>query len=261
MKSKGTQSSQKELIRTIAERSPRVFAFGDIHGCNEELRVILETLRSQHGACKDDQFVFIGDYIDRGPDSKGVINTLIDWKKTHPKTAFLRGNHEDMLLDFLGMGGSSGMVYLSNGGAEFFKSYGIEPSGPLSEVAKSLPKEHLGFFTSLELGVSIGEFLFVHAGIRPDVALNEQDPHDLMWIRGEFIPREHNLGKTVVFGHTPFADVFLHMPFKVGIDTGLVYGNLLSAVELVDGTVFQVELGGAEVMVSSLRGRLNSGSD
>lgn len=261
MKNKGARGSQKQVIRTIAERSPRVFAFGDIHGCNEELRLVLDTLTSQHGACKDDQFVFIGDYIDRGPDSKGVIDTLINWKKSHPKTVFLRGNHEDMLLDFLGMGGSSGMVYLGNGGAEFFKSYGIEPNGSLSEVAKSLPQEHLSFLTSLELGVSIAEFLFVHAGIRPEVPLEDQNSHDLMWIRGEFIPNEHNLGKTVVFGHTPFADVFLHMPFKVGIDTGLVYGNLLSAVELVDGTVFQVELGGAEVMVSSLRDRLNSGSD
>jgi serine/threonine protein phosphatase 1 len=261
MKSKGAKGSQQELIRTIAEGSPRVYAFGDIHGCNNELCTLLENLKSQHGANEQDQFVFIGDYIDRGPHSKGVIDTLLDWKKSHPKTAFLRGNHEDMLLDFLGMGGSSGMVYLSNGGEEFFKSYGIEPHGPLSEVAKSLPKEHLSFLTSLELGVAIGEFLFVHAGVRPQETLEAQDPHDLMWIRGEFIPKEHNLGKTVVFGHTPFADVFLHMPFKVGIDTGLVYGNLLSAVELVDGTVFQVELGGTEVRVSSLRERLNSGSD
>jgi serine/threonine protein phosphatase 1 len=261
MKSKEATGSQKGRIRTIAERSPRVFAFGDIHGCNDELRLVLDALTSQHGACADDQFVFIGDYIDRGRDSKGVLNTLIDWRKTHPKTAFLRGNHEDMLLDFLGMDGSSGMVYLANGGAEFFKSYGIDPNGPLSEVAKSLPKEHLSFLTSLEVGVSIGEFLFVHAGIHPDVTLEEQDPHDLMWIRSEFIPKSHNLGKTVVFGHTPFADVFLHMPFKIGIDTGLVYGNLLSVVELVDGTAFQIELGSTEVRVSSLRDRLNSGSD
>ena len=145
------------------------------------------------------------------------------------------------------MGGNSGEVYLVNGGTEFFKSYGIEPSGPLSEIAKSLPREHLQFFTSLELGVSIGEFLFVHAGINPARALNEQNSHDVMWIRGEFVPVEHKLGKTVVFGHTPFADVMLHMPYKIGIDTGLVYGNTLSAVELVEGTVFQVDRGGDQV--------------
>ena len=245
----------------VADRPPRLFAFGDIHGCNSELRTLLESLRSQHRASKADQFVFIGDYIDRGPDSKGVIDTLIAWREDFPKTVFLKGNHEDMLLGFLGMGGSSGEVYLVNGGAEFFKSYGIEPTGPLSEVAKSLPREHLRFFTSLELGVCIGEFLFVHAGIHPARAVEEQRPHDLMWIRGDFIPVEHKLGKTVVFGHTPFADVMLHMPYKIGIDTGLVYGNLLSAVELVEGTVFQVDRGGDQVTVSSLRDRLNSGSD
>jgi serine/threonine protein phosphatase 1 len=261
MKSKRGNGSGAAEIRTIAERSGRVFAFGDIHGCHAELKVMLDTLTSKHGATASDQFVFIGDYIDRGPNSKGVIDTLIQWAQDHPKTVFLRGNHEDMLLDFLGMGGSGGEVYLGNGGAEFFKSYGIEPNGPLSEVAKSLPREHLRFLTSLELGVCIGEFLFVHAGVDPLVPLEEQDAHDLMWIRSEFIPREHNLGKTVVFGHTPFADVFLHMPYKIGIDTGLVYGNLLSVTELVDGTLLQIELGGDEVTVSSLRGRLNSGSD
>jgi serine/threonine protein phosphatase 1 len=261
MINKKAKGSDVAEIRVVTEVSPRVFAFGDIHGCNAELNVLLESLRSQHNATKADQFVFIGDYIDRGPDSKGVIDTLLAWKEEFPKTIFLKGNHEDMLLSFLGMGGSSGQVYLVNGGAEFFKSYGIETTGPLSEVAKSLPREHLRFLTSLELGVSIGEFLFVHAGINPLFELGAQKPHDLMWIRGEFIPVEHKLGKTVVFGHTPFADVMLHMPFKIGIDTGLVYGNLLSAVELVEGTVLQVDRGGDQVSVSSLRDRLNSGSD
>lgn len=244
MKSKRGNGSDEAGIRTIAERFRRVYAFGDIHGCHRELQVMLDTLTTQHGANADDLFVFIGDYIDRGPNSKGVIDTLIEWSRTHPKTVFLRGNHEDMLLDFLGMGGNGGEVYLGNGGVEFFKSYGIDPHGPLSEVAKSLPKDHLRFLTSLELGVSAGEFLFVHAGINPVESLQDQESHDLMWIRAEFIPREHNIGKTVVFGHTPFADIFLHMPFKIGIDTGLVYGNLLSVTELVEGNVFQLELGG-----------------
>jgi len=261
MKNKRAKGSDIAEIRVVTEASPRVFAFGDIHGCNAELTLLLNCLRSDHKASKADQFVFIGDYIDRGPDSKGVIETLLAWKAEFPKTIFLKGNHEDMLLAFLGMGGSSGNVYLVNGGAEFFRSYGIEPTGPLSELSKSLPKEHLSFVTSLELGVSIGEFLFVHAGINPGRGLEEQLSHDLMWIRGDFIPVEHKAGKTVVFGHTPFADVMLHMPFKIGIDTGLVYGNLLSAVELVEGTVFQVDRGGDHVGVSSLRGRLNSGSD
>jgi serine/threonine protein phosphatase 1 len=261
MKNKRTEASDRVEMRVVTERPPRVFAFGDIHGCNSELTVLLETLRSQHKATKADHFVFIGDYIDRGPDSKGVIDTLLAWREDFPNTIFLKGNHEDMLLGFLGMGGNSGELYLVNGGSEFFKSYGIEPLGPLSEVVKGLPSDHLQFFTSLEIAVCIGEFLFVHAGINPAHDLRYQEARDLMWIRGEFIPVEHRAGKTVVFGHTPFADVMLHMPYKIGIDTGLVYGNLLSAVELVDGTVFQIDRGGDRVTVSSLRDRLNSGSD
>lgn len=261
MKSKRGNSSEEAEIRVIAERSRRVYAFGDIHGCHRELELMLDTLTAKHGANSEDLFVFIGDYIDRGPNSKGVIDTLLQWSRAHPKTVFVRGNHEDMLLDFLGMGGNGGEVYLGNGGSEFFKSYGIDPHGPLTEVAKSLPTEHLRFLTSLELGVCVGEFLFVHAGIDPTVALEGQRSQDLMWIRSEFIPREHNLGKTVVFGHTPFADVFVHMPYKIGIDTGLVYGNIFSVAELVEGNVFQLELGGDEVTVSTLTDRLNSGSD
>jgi serine/threonine protein phosphatase 1 len=120
MKNKKAKGSDEAEIRVVTERPPRLFAFGDIHGCNTELRVLLESLRSDHQVTTADQFVFVGDYIDRGPDSKGVIDTLLAWKEEFPRTVFLKGNHEDMLLAFLGMGGSSGEVYLVNGGAEFF---------------------------------------------------------------------------------------------------------------------------------------------
>lgn len=261
MKSNSDTSDELAVIRRIDARPARLFAFGDIHGCNAELNLMLEHLASEHSASADDHYIFMGDYIDRGPDSKGVIDTLINWSHSYPNSVFLRGNHEDMLLDFIGMGGSAGSVYLGNGGAEFFKSYGINPDGPLAEVAKSLPREHLKFFTSLEHGVTLGEFLFVHAGIDPALTLDQQKAHNIMWIRAQFIPRHHDLQKTVVFGHTPFADVYVHMPYKIGIDTGLVYGNMLSVVELVDGTVFQLDAGGDKVKVSSMRDRLNSGSD
>ena len=112
-------------IRAITERSPRVFAFGDIHGCYAELKTLVDTLKRDHDAGAQDQFIFIGDYIDRGPCSKDVIDFLIRFRAEYPKTVFLRGNHEDMLLDFLGLGGTSGEVYLANGGVDFFKSYGI----------------------------------------------------------------------------------------------------------------------------------------
>jgi hypothetical protein len=169
-----------------------------------------------------------------------VLNNA-EIKAAFPKTSFLRGNHEDMLMGFLGLGGQGGEFNLSNGGAEFFKSYGIEPLGPVSRLRENLPTEHLDFFKSLELGVSLGEFLFVHAGINPNLGIDEQRVRDLMWVRAEFVRNPHNLGKTVVFGHTPFADVMIHLPYKIGIDTGLVYGNKLSCLEVFSGQVFQID--------------------
>lgn len=248
-------------IREIHERSRRVFAIGDIHGCLDELDALLCSLRRDHGAATDDHYVFIGDYIDRGPNSRGVVDRLLAFKKECSHCVFLRGNHEDMLLGFLGLGGHAGEVYLTNGGVETFKSYGVEPNGPISQIVEQLPKEHIDFYTATELGVVIAEFLFVHAGVSPNSPLTQQREHDLMWVRGEFIQSQHDLGKTVVFGHTPFEDVMLHLPYKIGIDTGLVYGNRLTAIELVEGTLFQVDKGDKEVLVSSLRDRLASGSD
>lgn len=259
MKTNNKAPAEKALIRTIAERSRRVFAFGDIHGCFDELERVLQFLFDKQSAGVEDQFVFIGDYIDRGPASRQVIERLLRLKEDVPKTVFLKGNHEDMLLDFLGLGGSSGEVYLANGGAEFFKSYGIVPVGPLSEIRAQLPEDHLEFLTGLEHGVSLGEFLFVHAGIDPQLELSRQKAHTLMWVRAQFIQKEHNIPKTVVFGHTPFEDVMLHMPYKIGIDTGLVYGNRFTIVELVEGDVYQIDRGGDEVYGSSLKGRLDGG--
>ena len=243
-------------MRVITDRPKRIFAIGDLHGCLDELNLIITFLKEEQGACSEDLFVFIGDYIDRGKESRQVIEYLLSLQSEWPRTVFIKGNHEDMLLDFLGLGGRCGDVYLSNGGDEFLKSYGLDPALPQSELLERLPVEHLEFLKKLELAVCLAEFVFVHAGVSPDRPLEEQDLRDLMWIRADFIHAEHRLGKTVVFGHTPFEDVLLHLPFKIGIDTGLVYGNKLSVVELVHGTLYQVEREGLEVGVHDLSARL-----
>lgn len=256
MKSRWWGSSKKSPIRTLKERPERLFAIGDIHGCFEELDALLAFFRTEVKASTGDQFVFIGDFIDRGPSSKNVIESLIGFQKEFPKTVFLRGNHEDMALGFLGLGGRCGELHLTNGGGEFYRSYNVDPIGTLPEIVEKIPKNHIEFLTSTELGVEVGEFLFVHAGVSPERTLAEQHEEDLIWIRKEFTQNEHNLGKTVVFGHTPFEDVFLHLPFKIGIDTGLVYGNRLSAIELVHGELLQIDRGDTTVRVSSLQDRL-----
>lgn len=261
MKNSKRSNDERASVRRIDEHPPKAFAIGDIHGCYNELNTLLEFLKVDQRISPEDHFIFIGDYIDRGPQSKEVIDALIQFKDLFPKSTFLRGNHEDMLMDFLGLGGQGGEFYLSNGGTEFFKSYGIDPNSPVSTLIEKLPTEHVQFLKSLEFGVTMGEFLFVHAGINPNHSIDEQRVRDLMWVRSEFVRNPHNLGKTVVFGHTPFDDVLLDLPYKIGIDTGAVYGNRLSAVELVHGALIQVERGDTNVSVSSLRSRLNSGSD
>ena len=248
------------MIRLIEARPRRLFAFGDIHGCAQELEVLIEYLIAARKVDGEDLLIFIGDYIDRGPDSRRVVDYLLEVRRMWPNTVFLRGNHEEMLLDYLALGGSGGEFYLKNGGIDFFASYGISPVGPLSEIRSAIPVEHLEFFQNLEFGVSLAEFMFVHAGISPNKPLIQQSREDLLWIREEFIKSPHQLGKTVVFGHTAFNQVLVDLPYKIGIDTGAVYGNRLSAVELVNGGLFQVEVGDRSVKELSLKNLLASGS-
>lgn len=260
MKTEG-RSSQYSAIRHIHEAPRRIFAVGDIHGCIDEVRRLVDYLKDKQGANSEDLFVFIGDYIDRGRGSKEVIDLMLSLKSEWPKTVFLRGNHEDMLFSFLGLGGECGELYLANGGDAFFKSYGIDPFSPLSEILAQLPPTHIEFLKKLDLGVCIDNFLFVHAGISPYKSLEKQDPHDLLWIRREFIDAEHTIGKTVVFGHTSFSEVFLHLPYKIGIDTGVIYGNQLSVLELVRGDLFQLEVGDFVIKTSNINELLDSGSE
>jgi serine/threonine protein phosphatase 1 len=256
MKTKPQRS--QALFRTISDRPRRVFAVGDIHGHDTELSILLNHLTLHHGASAEDLFVFIGDYIDRGLNSKQVLDRLIELRRAWPKTVFLLGNHEAMLLAYLGLGGDHGEFYLQNGGKAFFESYGMDPFVPLPELISQIPGDHLEFVKGLELGVVLAEFLFVHAGIDPKRTLDDQSVSDVLWIRREFIDAPHSLGKTVVFGHTAFNQVHVQLPYRIGIDTGVAYGNKLSVVELVQGLLFQVDVGGAVVREGALRDLLGS---
>lgn len=247
--------SPKSKIRTVNELPSRLFAIGDVHGCFQELQVLLNHLKGEEGLSADDLVLFIGDYIDRGPDSKRTVDVLIALKAEFPKTIFLKGNHEDMLLDYLGLGGRGADVYMHNGGLETFRNYGIQPYGEPAKILECFPADHKEFYTNLETGIELAEFLFVHAGINPAKTLVEQAHEDLFWIRRPFVEAPHSLNKTVVFGHTPFEDVLLDLPYKIGIDTGLVYGNRLTCVELVNGKLLQVEFDAKAPIVSSLEER------
>lgn len=233
----------------------RVFVIGDIHGCVEEPRLLLDELVTKEGLTVEDLVVFLGDYIDRGPSSKEVVDLMIEFQGKFPLTRFLKGNHEDMLLDFLGFGGRLGQAFLYNGGLETIQSYGISVFSPPEEMVEALPKEHFRFFRELESILCIDQYIMVHAGLNPVRDLNAQDDSDVLWIRDEFISQQHSFQKTVVFGHTPHQDILLHLPFKIGLDTGLVFGNKLTCLELRLGQVYQVARNAKEI----IRGKLDLG--
>ena len=220
----------------------RLFAIGDLHGCVDELQRLLDEIRPASG----DRLVFLGDYIDRGPDPKGVIDVLIELRDHSPaRCIFLKGNHEDMFLAFLGEGGHHGDAFLMNGGRGTLASYGARPG--TADVAARLPPAHLDFLRSLRLSYLEEPFLFVHAGISPLVSFDAQTEESLLWIRQEFIRNRHVLPYTVVFGHTPQREILWHVPWKIGLDTGAVYGNKLSCLELTSATLFEVPTGGPAV--------------
>ena len=225
----------------------RIFVFGDLHGCPDEPALVLRHLEEHEGLCDDDTVVFVGDYIDRGPDTRGVLDLMIDLKTRFPRSRFLRGNHEDMMLDFLGFGGRLGQAFLYNGGIETIQSYGISVFSAPEEMVGALPPAHFQFLCSLESILVIDNFIVVHAGLNPLRDLSAQNDGDVFWIRDEFISNIHPFGRTVVFGHTPHQEILLHLPYKIGIDTGLVFGNKLTCVELKSGTAFQVGRGKKEV--------------
>jgi serine/threonine protein phosphatase 1 len=227
----------------------RLFVVGDIHGCCRELDVLLRSLDLPAG----ETVVFLGDYVDRGPQVRGVIERLIALAADRTvTTVFLRGNHEDMLLGYLGRGGHYGEAFLANGGDVTLRSYGVRGTPSASRFEAALPPSHLDFLLATKLLHVEGGYVMVHAGVRPDRALGRQNPHDLLWIRDEFITRPHGFGKTVIFGHTPMREVLNDLPYKVGIDTGCVYGGMLTALELPGMIVHAVRHGAGSVERRSL---------
>jgi len=207
----------------------RIFAIGDIHGCYDPLVRLLGRIPIDW---KRDRLVFMGDYIDRGPQSFEVIEHLIELQKRHPETVFLKGNHEQMLADYLS--GKDRMTYLYNGGQQTLDSYLRNSSAP---GRYPIPEAHLRFFESLQLMFETENYIFVHAGLRKGQPLENQRPEDLLWIRENFVDTRHSFGKRVVFGHTPFDEPRVE-PNKIGIDTGAVYGNKLTCVQLPEEEFF-----------------------
>ncbi len=203
----------------------KIFVVGDIHGERQKAGSFIETLPF----ASQDLVIFLGDYIDRGHDPRGVIDYLIKFKKWHPNTIFLKGNHEDMFLSFINHDFSK-EIYFYNGGEATLRSYDV-PYSEYQYAKRYIPYEHLEFLNELLLYYETRDYIFVHAGLRPGIPLQEQNPEDLLWIRYEFIYSDFDFGKRVIFGHTVVEEPLV-MKNKIGIDTGLVFGGKLTALEL-----------------------------
>ena len=200
--------------------------------------------------------IFVGDYIDRGMHSAELIDRLLEGFPGF-ETIYLKGNHDETLLQFL-TDPTVGDVWRNFGGLETLRSYGVS-HGPAktwsqtrSEFAAAIPKSHVDFFKNLKLHVTIGDYLFVHAGLKPRVPLEDQRESDLLWIREEFFSQPHALPYTVVFGHTPPREARIDLPYRIGLDTGLVYGNKLSCLDAHGQRLVQVARGARRATVHDL---------
>ena len=230
----------------------RTYVIGDIHGCPDELARLVDKLQLTAA----DRLVFLGDYVDRGPDSQGVISYLIDLEQTcRAEVVFLKGNHEDMFLSYMGFPGKYGDMFLYNGGGATLASYGAGPHHQATaDILLVIPPAHIKFLKDLKTSYIADRFLCVHAGINPNKSLESQQEEEMLWIRDEFILNRHELPYTVLFGHTPQEQVLFHLPYKIGLDTGLVYGNRLSCLELEEKILYQIVRGKKDVVRRSVKG-------
>jgi serine/threonine protein phosphatase 1 len=213
----------------------RIYAVGDVHGCLERLEalhaLVAEDVESRPTA--EPLLLHLGDYVDRGPDSAGVVARLAAGSPVpQVPTVNLMGNHEQMMLSAVASGDSDATeLWLANGGADSLLSWRVPRSAQPKEWPSYLPKAHLIFLRDLTPSYEAGDYLFVHAGVRPGIPLNRQTRHDLMWIREPFLSFRESFGPVVVHGHTPRPEPIVRSN-RIGIDTGAVMGGVLTCAVL-----------------------------
>lgn len=223
-----------------ADQPRRIYAIGDIHGRLDLLDRMIGLVNADLADADPDEclIVTLGDYVDRGENSRGVVERLIANPFVAPLRS-LKGNHEDILLTFLAAP-ETGQAWRQQGGLETMHSYGV----PLNEVrrgrgfaeaaaalAASMPPSHLAFLNALPTGLMTRHHFFCHAGVRPGVALERQGEPDLLWIRGEFLNSGADFGRVVVHGHTPVMEAEIR-PNRINVDTGAFMTGRLSCAVL-----------------------------
>jgi serine/threonine protein phosphatase 1 len=231
----------------------RAYAIGDIHGRLDLLNELLAKIEAEVASrpSRRTWTVFLGDLIDRGPESAGVIERLRTWRPAHVRPVFLAGNHEEVFLSILGGNASILPNWLKFGGAECAASYGVDPDllrrveddEAISLLRAKVPRAHREFLESFADTFAFGDYLFVHAGIRPGVAIEEQDPADLRWIRDHFLNDAQDHGCVVVHGHTISRGVD-ERSNRIGIDTGAYRSGVLTALAIEDSERRYLATGG-----------------
>lgn len=216
----------------------RLYAIGDVHGCLDQLQILNAIIENdmESRPVPTYQIIFLGDYVDRGPDSRACIQFLIDKMAVDPNIFCLSGNHEDKLLTFLNDPVRTAHSFLTYGGDQLSLSYGVTPVPVTAQeqafinlrdrLKSAIPKEHLSFMETLPTSHVAGDYMFVHAGVMPDRALENQTDHDLMWTRAPFLNHKDPLSKVIIHGHTPHIEPEIAIN-RINVDT-LAYdtGNL-----------------------------------
>lgn len=221
----------------------RILVISDIHG---EITMFEQLLEKANYDSERDQLILLGDYIDRGPDSPGVLDKVIRLKEAG--AIVLRGNHDQMMVDAYEEKTNAWMRWIKNGGIETLVNY--DPSITEKEFPKTDRfKEHIDFIRSLDYYHETDEYIFVHAGLDPDLSLEDTDPNILIWIRDKF-HQGYKGDKTVVFGHTPTPllhkddknyDIYYGPNKIIGIDGAAVYGGQLNCLDVTSGDVYAVK--------------------
>ncbi|MCG7349810.1 serine/threonine protein phosphatase [Sphingomonas sp. ACRSK] len=217
----------------------KLYAIGDIHGRFDLLDGLLEQIFRDEAARGGPagELIFLGDLVDRGPESAQVIDRLIALKAERPGVRVLLGNHEEVFLGALAGDAKALRLFSRIGGEETILSYGVSPQvyahADYDELyqllIEAVPETHRAFLESCEDMIVAGDYVFVHAGIRPGVPLAEQRPSDLRWIREEFLRARAPLEKRVVHGHT-ISEEIVDLPHRLGLDTGAYRSGILSAM-------------------------------
>ncbi|HUZ71778.1 MAG TPA: metallophosphoesterase family protein [Stellaceae bacterium] len=223
----------------------RIYAIGDIHGRADLLRLLhgMIAADARRQPAPRNVAIYLGDYVDRGAQSRAVIDLLLESPLAGFEAVHLKGNHEDFMLRFL-VDVSVGPNWLAFGGRETLESYGVDPPHAMAapgelvraqqELNAVLPRAHCDFLRGLALLHEEGDYAFVHAGVKPGVALERQQAEDLLWIREPFLESRAGFGRVIVHGHTitPVPDV---RPNRIGIDTGAFMSGRLTCL-VIDGT-------------------------